>query len=87
MELAFKVIAYYGLLEKDRQYVIARQLLKSETSMGANSREAQGAESKIAFIHKLKIAYKEALETEYWIALCEKSNSYINPPEDLKNKI
>ncbi len=87
MELAFKVIAYCGLLEKDRQYVIARQLLKSETSMGANSREAQGAESKIDFIHKLKIAYKEALETEYWIALCEKSNSYLNPPEDLKNNL
>jgi four helix bundle protein len=64
MELALKVIAYCELLEKDRKYVIARQLLKSGTSVGANSREAQGAESKVDFIHKLKIVYKKAVETE-----------------------
>ena len=87
MELALRVIAYCELLEKDRRYVIARQLLKSGTSIGACSREAQGAESRADFIHKLKIAYKEAMETEYWIALCEKSNSYINPPQELKTNL
>ena len=87
MELAIQVIAYCELLENARKYVIARQLLKSGTSIGANSREAQGAESKADFIHKLKIAYKEAEETEYWITLCEKSNTYINPPQELKNKL
>lgn len=87
MELALQVIAYCELLEKDRKYVIARQLLKSGTSIGANSREAQGAESKADFIHKLKIAYKEAEETEYWIALCEKSDLYINPSQELKNNL
>jgi four helix bundle protein len=51
-------------------------LLKSGTSIGANIREAQNAESKLDFIHKLKIASKEADETEYWLMLCEKSSSY-----------
>ena len=76
MELVLKVIAYCELLEKNKKYVIAMQLLKSGASVGANSREAQGAERKVDFIHKLKIAYKEAVETEYWTTLCEKSNSY-----------
>lgn len=84
MELALQIIEYCEILEKGRKYVIARQLLKAGTSIGANSREAQGAESKADFIHKLKIAYKEAEETEYWLALCEKSTSYQNPPDILK---
>lgn len=87
MELALQIIIYCEILEGSRKYVIARQLLKSGTSVGANSREAQGAESKADFIHKLKIAYKEAVETEYWMALCEKSESYQNPPETLKNHL
>ncbi|TYB79770.1 four helix bundle protein [Bizionia myxarmorum] len=87
MELALQVIIYCEILEGSRKYVIARQLLKSGTSVGANAREAQGAESKADFIHKLKIAYKEAVETEYWIALCEKSDSYQNPTEILKSNL
>lgn len=84
IELALQMITYCELLEKDRKYVIARQLLKSGTSVGANSREAQGAESKADLIHKLKIVYKEAVETVYWLALCEKSDTYQNPPLNLK---
>ena len=45
------------------------QLGKSSTSIGANVREAQNAESKIDFIHKMKIAAKEADESEYWLLL------------------
>ena len=56
--------------------MIARQLLKSGTSIGANVREAQNAESKIDFIHKMKIAAKEADETEYWLLLCSKVEQY-----------
>ncbi|WP_342662947.1 four helix bundle protein [Flavobacterium soli] len=44
--------------------------------MGANSKEAQNAESKADFIHKLKIAIKEADEAEYWLFLCEAHKSY-----------
>lgn len=75
-EFALKVIVYAELLELKRKYVVARQLLKSGTSIGANVREAQNAESKADFIHKLKIAAKEADETEYWLLLCKHSGTY-----------
>ena len=51
-------------------------ILKSGTSIGANVREAQNAESKADFIHKLKIAAKEADETDYWLLLGKLSGSY-----------
>ncbi|MFT6866935.1 MAG: four helix bundle protein [Cyclobacteriaceae bacterium] len=49
-QFAFKIVAFSGQLEADKKYVIARQLLKSGTSIGANIREAQNAESKVDFI-------------------------------------
>ena len=51
------------------EYAICTQLLKSGTSIGANIREAEHAESREDFIHKLKIALKEANETEYWLEI------------------
>ncbi len=78
-EFAVEIIKYCEVLEEKKRFVLARQLLKSGTSIGANVREAQCAESKADFIHKLKIAAKEAEETEYWLLLCEKSPSYPNP--------
>lgn len=78
MEFALEIVSYCELLESERKYVIARQLLKSGTSIGANVREAQNAESKADFIHKLKISAKEADETEYWLELCSRSESYPN---------
>ena len=75
-EFALDIIAFCELLEEHKKYVIARQLLKSGTSIGANIREAQNAESNSDFIHKLKIAAKEAEETEYWLLLCERSQNY-----------
>ena len=48
---------------------LGRQLLKSGTSIGANYREANRAESKADFIHKLAIVEKEASETLYWLEL------------------
>ena len=86
LEFALEVIEYSKLLEEHRKYVIARQLLKSGTSIGANVREAQNAESKADFIHKLKIAAKEADETEYWLLLCEMSKTYPKN-EYLKEKL
>ena len=53
---------------------IIRQLLKSGTSVGANYREANGAESRRDFRHKISICKKEAKETQYWIALLFESN-------------
>ena len=59
-EFAIEIIRFCDELEKDRKFVIANQLLKSGTSIGAQVREAQNAESKADFIHKFKIAAKEA---------------------------
>jgi four helix bundle protein len=61
-EFAVDIIAFSELLEAQRKYVLARQILKSGTSIGANIREAQNGESKADFVHKLKIAAKEADE-------------------------
>ena len=52
---------------------IGRQLLDSGTSIGANYREANRAESRKDFIHKVGIAEKEASETQYWLEICEEA--------------
>jgi four helix bundle protein len=75
-EFALNIIVYTGTLEKERKFVVANQLLKSGTSIGANIREAQNAESRADFIHKMKIAAKEADETTYWLMLCNKSEGF-----------
>lgn len=83
-EFALQIVNYSELLEEKRKYVIARQLLKAGTSIGANIREAQSCESKADFIHKLKISHKEAEETEYWLLLCEKAENYPAPTVEMK---
>ena len=70
------VVEYCEQLEADRKYIIARQLLKSGTSIGANAMEAQNAESKADFIHKMKIAAKEGEESQYWLWLCQYSKNF-----------
>jgi four helix bundle protein len=75
-EFTLEIIAYTELLDSSKKYILARQLLKSGTSIGANVREAQNSESKADFIHKFKIAAKEADETEYWLQLCKFSKGY-----------
>ena len=55
-DFALKIIDYTEALQEIKKFVIANQLLKSGTSIGANSKESQNAESKADFIHKLKIA-------------------------------
>jgi four helix bundle protein len=76
VEFALDIIAFCEALERDKKFVIANQLLKSGTSIGANIHEAQNAESRADFIHKVKIAAKELEETKYWLLLCEKAQSY-----------
>ncbi len=63
------VKSYKYLLEEKREYVLSKQLLRAGTSIGANVREAEQAESQADFIHKMAIALKEANEAEYWIEL------------------
>ena len=76
LEFAIEIVKYCEVLESNKKYVIARQLLRSGTSIGASVREAQNAESKSDFIHKFKIAAKEAEETEYWLLIYKNSNGY-----------
>ncbi|GAA4002858.1 hypothetical protein GCM10022408_12920 [Hymenobacter fastidiosus] len=82
-DFSLRVLAYVEELEQVRRYVIAQQLLRSGTSIGANVREAQHAESRADFVHKCKIAAKEAAETEYWLLLCQHAPSYPTPPADM----
>jgi four helix bundle protein len=86
IEFSLAIIEYAELLETNKKYVIARQLLKSGTSIGANVHEAQNAESKVDFIHKFKIAAKEVEETKYWLVLCKNSKTY-PPCEHLMNSL
>lgn len=76
IDFSLSIIKYTEVLEQNRKYVIANQLLRSGTSIGANVFEAQNAESRADFIHKIKIAAKEASETLYWLMLCERSAYY-----------
>ncbi|MFT4599980.1 MAG: four helix bundle protein [Arenicella sp.] len=76
IQFSLDIINYCEDLEKEKKYVIGKQLLKSGTSIGANLHEAQNAESKADFIHKVKIAAKEIEETKYWITLCKEAKSY-----------
>ena len=75
VQFALDIIEFTDVLEGKRKFVLANQLLKSGTSIGANIYEAQSAQSRADFIHKLKIADKEAKETDYWLLLCERSPS------------
>jgi four helix bundle protein len=79
LKFAIEVVEFCEELEVQRKFIVARQLLKSGTSIGANTCEAQNAESKNDFIHKFKIAGKEADETEYWLKICQYSRNYPNP--------
>ena len=81
MGFAVKIITYCEILYEKKQFVIANQLLRSGTSIGSNVYEAQHAESRLDFIHKLKIASKEASETFYWLSLCEKFDYFEIPAE------
>lgn len=67
---AVNTARYCQILQQNKHFPLANQLFRSATSIGANVREAQNAESKADFIHKFKIAIKEVDETEYWLALC-----------------
>jgi four helix bundle protein len=80
-EFALQIIEFSEMLENKRKFVMANQLLKCGTSIGANVNEAQHAESKDDFIHKLKISAKEAEETDYWLDLCQYSKGYPDATE------
>jgi four helix bundle protein len=75
-KFSLKIISFTEKLETVKKFNMANQLFRSGTSIGANVCEAQGAQSKVDFKHKCKIAYKEAEETRYWLRLCQQADSY-----------
>ena len=75
-EFSILILEYASLLDQLQKYIISKQLVRSGTSIGANSMEAQNAESKADFIHKMKISAKEAEESQYWLWLCQYANNY-----------
>jgi four helix bundle protein len=62
------------LVSDNKEYVLSKQLLRSGTAIGALIREAEFAQSKADFIHKLSISLKEANETLYWLDLLKDTN-------------
>lgn len=68
--LAIRIVNLYKhLIDKRKEFVISKQLLRSGTSIGANVEEAIGGQSKKDFIAKIGIVYKESRETIYWIKI------------------
>jgi len=80
-QFALDIISFSENLNAKGKKVVANQLIKSGTSIGANVREAQNAESKPDFIHKMKIAAKETDETKYWLELVDSLENY--PSDDV----
>jgi four helix bundle protein len=74
IDFSIATIKYCKVLYRDKQVIIADQLSRSAMSIGANVSEAQQAESRSDFIHKIKVAAKEAWETQYWLTLCKRLN-------------
>ena len=68
-EFDIEIVTLYKILVERKEFVLSKQLLRSGTSIGANIREAEHAQSKADFISKLSISLKEANETEYWLDL------------------
>ena len=68
------------IVKENKEYVLSKQILRSGTSVGANIMEANGAISRADFSSKMSIAYKECLETKYWLSLLKDSNE-INETE------
>lgn len=64
----------------DKEYIISKQVFRSGTSIGANIREAQHAQSDADFLSKVQISLKEADESKYWLDLLH-DNGYITDPQ------
>ncbi|WP_228236722.1 four helix bundle protein [Allomuricauda sp. M10] len=82
-EFSLNIIEFSEIIRGHNKFEMASQIFRSGTSIGANIREAQNAESLADFIHKFKIAAKEADELEYWLGLCRDSIHYPSPNDEL----
>ena len=79
-DFSCRIIRLYQYLTEDTKYkerIMSKQLFRSGTSIGANIREAQHAQSDADFLSKMQISLKECNETEYWLQLLH-DNGYLN---------
>ncbi len=77
-DFALKIISLYQFLsEQKKEFIMSKQLLRSGTSISANMRKSQNAESPMDFVHKIGIAQKETDETLYWLELLLKSGFFL----------
>ena len=74
-DFALKIIKLsQALVSEKKEYVLSKKLLRSATAIGALIREAEFAQSKADFIHKMSVSLKEANETLYWLELLKDSD-------------
>ncbi|GAB6123956.1 four helix bundle protein [Dysgonomonas termitidis] len=71
---AIKIVGLHKSLNGKNEYILSKQILRCGTSIGANVAEANGAISHADFSAKMGIAYKEVLETKYWLSLLKDTN-------------
>jgi len=86
---AVRIVKVYQYLSSEKkEFVLSKQLLRCETSIGANVEEAIGGQSSKDFFAKLTIAYKEARETHYWIRLLKDTHFLsLEQSENLLNDV
>jgi four helix bundle protein len=76
-KFAIRVVnAYKYLIQDKKEFILSKQLVRSGTSIGANIAEANGAISEADFSAKISIAYKECLETKYWLSLLKDTDYF-----------
>lgn len=88
VDFSIRIVAYYEwLIKQKHEYVMSRQILRSGTSIGANIHESEFAASKPDFKNKLRIAAKEAGETDYWLIVLERTGYFCSDISDLKARV
>lgn len=87
VDFAVEIVKFCDALKQLQMNVIAHQLLKSGTAIGANIFEAQHAESRADFVHKMKLAAKEANETFYWLTIITRVNGQCDEISSLQIRV
>lgn len=87
-DFSVAVVLFCLSLQKQREFILSKQLMRSGTSIGANIEEATQAQSRRDFISKLSISLKEAQETKYWLRLlCDTHISTSEEVTGLQNTV
>jgi four helix bundle protein len=85
LDFSVLIVNQCEYLNTKKKFIVSNQLMRSGTAIGANVFEAQHSENRLDFIHKMKVALKEASETFYWLSLCERTGDLPDKPEFIKD--